>query len=241
MVDPRLAVLEDRLASCRRIVAVTGGKGGIGKSFVASTLALVLARSGRRTGLLDLDFTGPCDHLFLGAAEAYPTEEWGIEPPDVAGVRFLTVASFVKDRPAPLRGPDVTSAFVELLAVTRWGELDVLVVDMPPGIGDALLDAVRILRRAEYLVVANPSKVVVETVRRTVRLLAELRAPIVGVLENMARGDDATVRALARECGVRYLGAVPWDAALEAAIGDPDALVRTDAASALRAVLDGAA
>lgn len=235
-MDPRLAVVERRLAGCRRIVAVTGGKGGIGKSFVASSLALVLADEGKRTGLLDLDLTGPCDHVFLGADDRFPVEDRGIEPTLVAGVRFLSVTFFAKDRPAPLRGPDATNALIELLAITRWGDLDFLVIDMPPGIGDAILDAVRLVPRAEYLVVATPSKVVVETVRRTLRLLTELRAPVLGVVANASRGDSSSVREMAAEHAAPFLGEIPYDEGLEVAVGDAALLRRTPAVRAVREI-----
>lgn len=237
-VDPRLAVIPRRLQGVRRILAVTGGKGGIGKSVVSSIAALALARAGRRVGLLDLDLTSPTDHVILGLDRRFPTEEFGLEPPDVSGVAFMSVQYFTGARATPLRGPEVTDALVELMAVTRWGELDALVIDMPPGIGDATLDAVRLLPRADYLVVANDSAVVIETVRRMLRLLTELKAPVAGVVENMARGGTA-VAELARSFGVPWLGAVPFDPALEAALGDPDRIVRTEAGRAIASIAGG--
>lgn len=232
-MDPRPAVIDRRLDGVRRIVAVTGGKGGIGKSSIASVLALVLARRGLRTGLLDLDLTAPSDHVILGALGAVPREDRGIEPPLWHGVRFLSVTCFLGAQPAPLRGTDLTNALVEMLAITRWGELDVLVIDMPPGLGDAALDVVRLMRRAEYLVVAGRSRVVLETVRKTLQLLAELRAPVLGVLENMARGEGAAVRSFAESCGARFLGDVPFDELLEDASGNANALAHTRFAEAV--------
>jgi len=233
-LDPRLSVIPARLAGAKRILAVTGGKGGIGKSVVASVLALSLAREGRRVGLLDLDLTSPTDHVILGLGRQFPTEEFGIEPPEVAGVRFMSVQLFARERPAPLRGPEITDAFVEILAVTNWGELDALVVDMPPGLGDATLDALRLLPRAEFLVVANGSAVVLETVRRMLRLLTELRAKVAGVVDNMARGDGDSVAAAAREFRVPLLGSLPWDPQLEQALGSPERLAETPLYRALR-------
>jgi ATP-binding protein involved in chromosome partitioning len=232
-MDPRLAVIDERLARVGRIVAVTGGKGGIGKSVVSSTLALTLGET-RRAGLLDLDLTSPCDHLILGVDGQFPEELAGIVPPVVHGIHFMTVAYFSGAHPAPLRGQDFSSALIELLAITRWGELDVLVVDMPPGIADAALDAVRLLRRAEHLVVATDSRIVVETVRRTLTLLKQIDAPVIGVIDNMQRGEGGRVRDLAVELGVEYAGAVPFDPAVEEATGRPDRLAATDAAQALR-------
>jgi ATP-binding protein involved in chromosome partitioning len=241
-VDPRLSIIPRRLAGVKRVVAVTGGKGGIGKSVVSSVLALVMARDGKRAGLLDLDLTSPTDHVILGLADEFPTEEFGLEPPNVGGVRFMSVQYFARERAAPLRGREITDALIEILAVTCWGELDVLIVDMPPGLGDAALDALRLLPRVEFLVVANGSAVVLETVRRMLRLLVELRAPIVGVVENMARGRSGAVSDLARDFDVAYAGALPDEHALEASFGDPLRLVTTPLGLALgriaRTILD---
>ena len=232
-MDPRLAVIEERLERVGRIVAVTGGKGGIGKSVISSTLALTLGESAR-VGLLDLDLTSPCDHLILGVDGQFPEEKAGIVPPVIHGVHFMSVSYFSGSHPAPLRGQDFSSALIELLAITQWGELDVLVVDMPPGIADAALDAVRLLRRAEHLVVATGSRIVVETVLRTLKLLKQIDAPVIGLVENMQRSEGELVRALAQDNGVPYLGAVPFDPAVEEATGDPDRLTATEVARALR-------
>jgi len=237
-MDPRRSIIEKRLAGVARIIAVTGGKGGVGKSAVASTLALSLARSGKATGLFDLDLTSPTDHVFLGAGDLYPTEELGVEPPVLEGIRFMSLTWFSQDRPAPLRGESVTNALLELLAVTRWGALDALVIDMPPGLGDTMLDAVRLLPRADYLVVAGSSKMVRETVRRNLRLLAELGVPIAGMVENMRRADSPVVGELAGEFDVPLLGALPWDETLEEAIGDVARLETTPFAAAIGALRD---
>jgi ATP-binding protein involved in chromosome partitioning len=235
-VDPRRAIIPRRLAGVKRVIAVTGGKGGIGKSVVSSMLSLVAARSGKRAGLLDCDLTSPTDHVILGLGDQFPTEEFGLEPPQVSGVSFMSVQYFLRERAAPLRGQEVTDALVEILAVTNWGELDVLVVDMPPGLGDATLDAVSLLPRAEFLVVANGSAVVLETVRRMLRLLTELRSPLVGVVENMERGAPGAVAELARVAGVAFLGSLPTDETLEGALGHPDRLAATPLARALAGI-----
>ena len=233
-MDPRLAVVDRRLEGVGRIVTVTGGKGGIGKTLVASTLALVLAESGRRTGLLDLDLTGPSDHVVLGAEPGFPREEFGVEPPEIHGVRFMSITCFAGDTPAPLRGSDVTDALLELLAITRWGELDTLVLDMPPGLGDAMLDAVRLVGRAEHLVVATASRVVLETVRKNLQLLLRMGASVAGVVENMSRDGSARVREEAEERGVPFLGVLPFDEDVEAATGNPARLLGTRVGAAVR-------
>jgi ATP-binding protein involved in chromosome partitioning len=236
-MDPRASVVDKRLADVQRIVAVTGGKGGTGKSMVASTLALVFAEQGKRTGLLDLDLTGPSDHVILGARAGFPTEEFGIEPPSVHGIRFMSLTHFAGSDPVPLRGADNAAVLLELLAITRWGELDCLVIDMPPGLSDATLDAVRLLPRAEYLAVATSSRVVLETARKMLRLHAELRTDVSGLVENMRRHESPAVRDLATEFGLPLLGALPYDESLEETIGEPARLSETAFAAALRDVI----
>ena len=237
MLDPRTFAVDARLESVRRIVAVTGGKGGIGKSFVSSALALASANAGHETGILDLDFTSPSDHVILGFPTGFPTEEFGIDPAEHHGIRCMSIAHFAGDTPAPMRGDDVTNALLELLAITRWKELDLLVIDMPPGIGDAALDAMRLLKRAEYVVVAGSSRVVLESVRRTVRLMQDVGVPILGVVENMRRRDGDAVARLAADQGLPVLGALPYDESLEDALGDPEGLAATDAVRALGEIL----
>ena len=120
-----------------------------------------------------------------------PKEEKGIVPPIVDGLEYMSLVYFVGDNPAPLRGADVSNALIELLSVTQWGELDFLVIDMPPGIGDAVLDLVRLVKRIEFLIVTTPSLLAFETVKKQVALLCELKMPVVGVVENM-KMDKAT-------------------------------------------------
>jgi len=107
---------------------------------IATMLALTLANKGCKVGLFDLDFTGPSTHIILGAQKTVLKEEKGIVPPTVQGLQYMSLIYFVGDNPAPLRGADVSNALIELLSVTQWGQLDFLVIDMPPGIGDAVLD-----------------------------------------------------------------------------------------------------
>lgn len=227
-LDPRAIVVADRLAEVSRVIGVTGSKGGIGKSVVATTWALSLADSGRRVGLFDLDFTSPSDHVVLGVDLRFPEEEFGIDPHRVHGIDMMSVAFFSGDAAVPLRGDAVTSALLELLAITRWGELDVLLLDMPPGLGDTNLDVIHLLPSLQFLLVGNGSRVVIESVRRALQLFAELKVPMVGLVENMQRGADHAVADLATRFEVPYLGAIPYDPALEDALGDVAKLRNTE-------------
>ena len=236
-IDPRTFAIEERLAGVSRIVGVTGSKGGIGKSVVASTLALSLADRGRRVGLFDLDFTSPSDQVVLGVDRGFPDEQFGIEPHLVHGIAMMSVAFFAGNTAVPLRGDAATSALIELLAVTRWGELDVLVLDMPPGLGDTSLDVIHLLPSLEFLLVGNGSRVVIESVWRALQLFGELKVPMVGLLENMSRGSDRAVQNLAAAAPVPFLGSVPYDTGLEAALGDVDLLRQTALYSAVGSVI----
>ncbi len=236
-MDPRPASIEDRLRGVSRLIGVAGSKGGVGKSVVAANLALALARSGRSVGLFDLDFTSPTDHMILGGGEGLPTETFGVDPYVVAGVHMMSAAFFIGDAATPLRGEDVTNALLELLAITRWGDLDVLVLDLPPGLGDATLDVIRLLPRVEFLLVGTASALAIGSVRRALALLTELSVAVLGVVENMRREGDAAVQALAAEYGVPLLGAVPFDPDLEAAFGDEQRLTATRVFAAVTGML----
>ncbi|MFZ2639926.1 MAG: P-loop NTPase [Verrucomicrobiia bacterium] len=222
MIDPRSSVIEKRLIGVKRIIAVTGWKGGIGKSSIASVLALLLARKGHRTALLDLDFTGASDHIILGINDAHYTEETGINPPLAHGITFMSMSFFSQGRAVPLRGNDVSQAALELLAVTQWGEQDFLVVDMPPGIGDASLDMARWIKRAELLAMTTPAVLAVETLRRSLALFERLNVPLLGIVENLSAGALSSFSNHAK-----FLGAIRADPGLETATGHPEKILKT--------------
>jgi len=237
MMDPRISIIDKRLSQIKRIIAVASGKGGVGKSLIASTMALILAEKGYKVGLLDLDLYGPSSHIILGVEKTFPEEEKGIVPPKVKNVEFMTIAFFAEDRPIPLRGDDVTNAILEILSITRWSNLDFLVVDMPPGIGDEVLDAIRFLKRSEFLIVTTPSKVAISTVMRLIKLLVEIKAPVLGLIENMKLIDTNLVIKATNEANIKYLGAIPFDHNLERSIGNPDELLKTEFTNNLRNIL----
>jgi len=238
-IDPRSFVVEERLSGVARIIGVTGSKGGIGKSVIASTLALALADRGHRVGLFDLDFTSPSDHVVLGVDRSFPAEKFGIDPHQVHDIDMMSVAFFAGAAPVPLRGEATTNALLELLAITRWADQNVLILDMPPGLGDTSLDVIHLLPRLEFLLIGNGSRVVIESVRRAVRLLTELDVPLLGLLENMPRGEEGTVARLAAEFDVPFLGVVPADEGLEKALGDVEALRQSAVYGAVAALAEG--
>ena len=134
-MEPRPSVIQTRLKDVKRVIAVASGKGGVGKSMVASTLALSLSNKGKTVGLLDLDLYGPSSHIILGfSPDGFPDEDQGIIPQKINDIKFMSLVYFSEDKPGAFRGDDVTNIILELLAITRWDDLDYLIIDLPPGI-----------------------------------------------------------------------------------------------------------
>jgi ATP-binding protein involved in chromosome partitioning len=227
MADPRISIINQRIKQIRNIVAVSSGKGGVGKSLVASTLALILAKKGYSVGLFDLDFTSPSTHVILGIEGVQPKEEKGLVPPLVHGLKYMSIVYYSGEYASPLRGVDVSNALIELLAITRWGELDFLVVDMPPGIGDATLDLLRLIKNVKFLIVTTSSLLAFETVRKLVSLLKALKVPIIGVVENMKMNNSKAIQQRVKTLGVAFLGEIPFDIKIEESIGKTNKLFKT--------------
>jgi ATP-binding protein involved in chromosome partitioning len=243
VIDPRDAGIALRLAGVRRVLAFSSGKGGVGKSTCAVVGSLLLARRGLAVGLLDLDFQGASCHTLLGCRPEFPAEDRGLLPLEPApGLRFATIASFIGERPAAMRGSALAEALREMLAVTRWGTLDVLALDMPPGIHDTTLELARVAPAARHLVIATGSRIALAVAARLLRYLHEAGMPVVGLAENMARvgapaDADLGVPALAAKETVPFLGTLPFDDSLEAATGNPGRLVITPFAISLEKIL----
>lgn len=236
MVDPRPSIITKRLEGVKNIVAVSSGKGGVGKSLVATTLALALARKSYSVGLFDIDFTSPSTHVILGARDVCPREEKGLIPPVVSGLTYMSIVYYSGELAAPLRGAETSNALIELLAVTQWGDLDYLVIDMPPGIGDAMLDLIRLIGRAKFLIVTTSSKLAFETVKKQVRLLKDIKVPVLGIVENMKIAGSDAIKDQTKTLGLNFLAGIPYDPNLESAIGHPDKLLTTTLGKASKIV-----
>jgi ATP-binding protein involved in chromosome partitioning len=235
-MDPRIEIIQHRIKDIHKIIAISGGKGGIGKSSTASVLALILQKEGYKTGLLDLDFSGPSDHTILGVKNIYPEEDKGIIPPEFIGIRFMSITYYAGDEPAPLRGEDVTNAIIELLAITRWSKLDFLIIDMPPGIGDATLDTIRLLKDPNFLLLTTPSKLSIQTMLKTFGLLQNLDVPILGIIENMVLDSNNNSDKI-KYSSIPLLGRIPFDKQFEKALGKPEAILRTSFYKELRKIV----
>ncbi|MEA2103219.1 MAG: P-loop NTPase [Candidatus Cloacimonadota bacterium] len=229
MMDPRMSIIDERLKNIDRIITVSGGKGGIGKSSIATMLALTFAKEGKQVGLFDLDFSGPSDHIILGKKEFnFPEEEHGIFPPKVHGIKFMSIADYTKGKPASFRGTDITNAILEILAITRWDELEYLIIDLPPGISDTALDTIRMIKRAEFIIATTPSKLTIQVVKNTITFLQELKIPILGVIENMKFAKSDFVSDEMEKMNVPLLAQIPYEFEYESAIGNLEKLYQTE-------------
>jgi ATP-binding protein involved in chromosome partitioning len=223
-MDPRIIAINEHVKSIRNVIAVVSGKGGVGKSIISTIMALQLSKMGYKVGLLDTDFTSPSTHIILNAEELTPKEDKGVIPPEIHGLKYMTITYYTKDNPAPLRGIDVSNALIELLSITRWGKLDYLIIDAPPGISDITLDLLRINWRIKFIVVATPSKLALETVRKLIKLLEEQGGDIIGIIVNMVMGIESIEY---RSLGKRVLVEIPFQQDLEDKIGDVEELLES--------------
>ncbi len=226
-MDPRLNVIDERLSGVKRIVAISGGKGGVGKSSVSSMLALVLNGMSKKVGLLDLDLSGPTDHVILGLKDVFPEEEKGIVPPKVNGIKFMSIVYFSGEKPLPLRGEDYSNVIIELLAITRWGSLDYLIIDMPPGIGDTALDVIKVIEKIEFIMVGNQSKLTLHTLKKVIEMSEESGKEVIGVIENMKVPGSGEKENKLAFLGVPFLGSVGFDREYESSLGNVDELLGT--------------
>ena len=236
-MDPRLNIIDKRLANIKKLVAVSGAKGGVGKSLVASTLALSLSEYGYKVGLLDLDFCGPSDHIILGIKDVHPIEDKGVVPPKIYGIKFMSIIYYAGNRPSPLRGVDISNSIIELLAITQWGALDFLIVDMPPGIGDATLDAIRLMKGSQFIVITTQSKVALETVSKLIKMLKELGVPIIGIIENMRIMKSSFIQEQTKIFDIPFLGGIDFDKNLETSIGDANKLLKTSFTQSIKKII----
>ncbi len=238
-MDVRLSVIEKRFAQIKKVIAVGGGKGGVGKSMISVGLSLVLSKQKYKVGLFDLDFCGPSAHVILGVSnKLYPKEDRGIIPPSKEGIKFMSITYYSRKHPLPLREIDMSSAFIELLAITRWGRLDFLVIDMPPGTKDVILDTIRFIKDVHFLIVTVSSLVALETVKRTVRLLSELKVPVMGIIENMGEKGIFCSREYINKFNYPFLGVIKFDKYLEQAVGDIDKFMETSFIQDLKTIVE---
>ncbi len=218
------------IAGIRNIVAVGAGKGGVGKSTTSVNIAVSLARQGARVGLLDGDVYGPNIPQMLGC-ESQPevTSDQKMIPPEAHGIKVLSMGMLVpKEQALIWRGPMLHSAVQQMMRDVAWGELDYLIVDLPPGTGDVSLSMAQSVPVAGAVVVTTPQGVSVSDVRKAVAMFRQLNIPVLGVLENMSHfvcghcNEKTEIfgsgggRKMADELDIRFLGEVPIDTRVRA-------------------------
>ena len=232
-------MIDRRLAKVKKVVLVMSGKGGVGKSVVSATLAAILGKAGYSVGLLDADIYGPSAALLLGAHSKPEEGSRGLIPPRVHGINVMSVDLFAPGEPVPLTGKAAVQVITEMLALTYWGPLDFLIVDMPPATGDImmLLTSLR-ARGLAAIVVSMPDNLSLTVARRVLELLRSGGIPVLGVLGNMVgRGSaDGGPRKLAGEFHAKFLGNLPYDADVRKAVdkGNTRILLQTRFAQALK-------
>jgi len=220
--DGRARGLIDR--PIRNAVAVGSGKGGVGKTTVAVNLAAALARSGARVGLLDADIYGPNVPTMMGVDRLPPPRDGKMAPAEAYGVKMVSMAFLVKPgQPLIWRGPMLHTAIRQFIADVQWGELDYLIVDLPPGTGDAPLSLSQSMPLTGAVIVTMPQEVSLEDAGRALEMFRTMKVPILGVVENMSilkLPDGETLdlfgsgggQRLATEAQVPFLGSIPIDA-----------------------------
>ncbi len=237
------------LANVRNIIAVGSGKGGVGKSTTAVNLALALAAEGLVVGVLDADVYGPSVPMMLGLS-GRPDSPDGktIEPMRAHGIEAMSIGLLVdQDTPMIWRGPMATSALTQLLTGTRWGDLDALVVDLPPGTGDIQLTMSQKIPVAGAVIVTTPQDIATLDARKALKMFEKLDIAVLGLVENMAVhvcsncghaehifGEGGAVR-MSAQYGVPVLGSLPLQVAIRAQgdAGTPIVAAQPDSAAAL--------
>ncbi len=198
----------------RNAVAVASGKGGVGKSTISANLAVALAQTGACVGLMDADIYGPNIPTMMGIHDIPGTQGNKLIPAMAYGVKLMSMGFLVKPgQPLIWRGPMLNSAIRQFLADVEWGELDYLIIDLPPGTGDASLSLAQILPLSGVIIVTLPQAVSLEDASRSLSMFQTLEVPILGVIENM-RGEffgSGGGEDLARIAKVPFLGAVPME------------------------------
>ena len=218
------------LAGVKNIIAVVSGKGGVGKSTVSSNLALALASGGAKVGLMDADIYGPSQHIMFGVRGERPmmTEVDGkglIEPIEKFGIKMMSIGLLIDEKQAVVwRGPMVSSAIKQFVSDVNWGELDYLIIDMPPGTGDIHLTIVQTVPVTGVIVVTTPQLVALADAKKGIAMFsqAQLKVPIIGLVENMSYFTPAELpdnkyfifgkeggKNLAEEFDIPFLGQIP--------------------------------
>jgi ATP-binding protein involved in chromosome partitioning len=231
----------ESVAGVRNIIAIASGKGGVGKSTTAANLAVAMAKEGWRVGLLDADVFGPSAPRLFGLKDKPIVEKSFVVPLEAFGVKVISIGLLIEEEaPVVWRGPMVMSAITQLLREVAWGELDCLVVDMPPGTGDVQLTMAQSAPLAGAIIVSTPQDLALIDARRGVAMFDKVKIPVLGIIENMSyficphcggRSDifaHGGARHEAEKRGVPFLGEVPLDMAIRETSDDGRPIVAAE-------------
>lgn len=178
---------KEAVAGTSQIIAISSGKGGVGKTTVSVNVAISLSKTGARVGLLDADITGPNVPIMMGSQEPPKVEDGKIIPKEEYGIKYISMGVLVPpDKPVVWRGPMLDGVIRQFLRDVKWGELDYLIVDLPPGTGDAQLTICQAVPLAGGVIVTTPQDVSLLDSRKSMNMFKQLRVPILGVVENMS-------------------------------------------------------
>ena len=213
------------LAGVKRIIAVASGKGGVGKSTIAVNLAVAFAKSGLKVGLVDADIYGPSLAKMLGLKEKPEVVDNQMIPPVRHGVKLMSMGLLLDENtPTVWRGPMVSKALAQLFRGAAWGELDILVVDMPPGTGDIHLSIAQNFEVSGVVIVSTPQEVALLDVKKAIGMFEKLHIPILGMIENMSYFEvnkerhypfgKEGAKKLSQQLGLPFLGELPIDSAI---------------------------
>jgi ATP-binding protein involved in chromosome partitioning len=237
----------------RNAIAIGSGKGGVGKSTVAVNVAVVLAESGARVGLLDADIYGPNIPTMMGIERMAPPVDGKMIPPEAYGVKIMSIGFLVRpDQPIIWRGPMLHSAIRQFLSDVEWGELDYLIIDLPPGTGDAGLSVAQSLPLSGGVIVTLPQQVSLDDARRGLEMFRQLNVELLGVVENMSYlelpdGSRMDIfgsgggEKLAKQAGVPFIGAIPIDPTVRSGGDSGKPVVITDPETPVGLALRGIA
>ena len=188
VMEGRAISMDELIPGVKNIIAVASGKGGVGKTTIAVNLALALARSGAKVGLLDADVYGPSVPLMLGAQEEPQVVNNKIQPPNVEGIKVISMGFFYEQsqQAGIYRGPIVSGIVKQFLTDVEWASLDYLIIDLPPGTGDAPLTMAQTIPVTGIIIVTTPQDVAMNVAVKALGMFSKLNVPIVGVIENMS-------------------------------------------------------
>jgi ATP-binding protein involved in chromosome partitioning len=228
----------------KHVIAVSSGKGGVGKSTVAANLAVALAQSGAKVGLMDADIYGPNIPMMMGVPKPPEQQDGKIKPAESHGVKIISMGFFVPEETAVVwRGPMIHTAIQQFFRDVTWGALDYLLVDLPPGTGDAQLTISQLVPLCGAITVTTPQEVALHDVRKGMMMFQKVNVPLLGIIENMSFfvcghcGERTEIfstgggERAAQKLGIPFLGRVPIDPAIRAGGDSGMPIVVADPAS----------